>query len=149
MCVTRVLASDGRQQMLIEKSDFVCVGFQPLKHITKTREEVLFYVKRARSMTSNRLPLSESLPQIGEIAGVALQQLSIPGATKIRDGGTGYPLQTDVVINPASEENYLAARAAAASQNPPQEISSSFNWGSGFMRVSTTLTTRSVLCCRE
>ena len=31
MCVTRVLASDNPQQVLIEKTGFVCVGFQPLK----------------------------------------------------------------------------------------------------------------------
>lgn len=149
LCVTRVLASDGPQQVLIEKTGFVCVGFQPLKHITKNREEVLFYVKRARSMTSNRLPLSESLPQIGELASAALQHLSIPGTPSIRDGGTGYPLQTDVVIGPASEDDYKAAREAAAAQNPPHEVSSNFNWGSGFMRVSTAVTIRSVLCRRE
>ncbi|KAF0181215.1 MAG: protein phosphatase/cyclic nucleotide-binding domain-containing protein [Limisphaerales bacterium] len=149
MCVTRVLASDNPQQVLIEKTGFVCVGFQPLKHITKTREEVLFYVKRARSMASNRLPLSESLPQIGELAAAVLQHLVIPGAPAIRDGGTGYPLQTDVVISPASEDDYKAAREAAAAQNPPQEISSNFNWGTGFMRVSAAMALRAVLSHRE
>lgn len=150
MCVTRVLASDNAQQVLIEKTGFVCVGFQPLKHITKTREEVLFYVRRARSMASNRLPLSESLPQIGELAAAVLQHLVIPGAPAIRDGGTGYPLQTDVVISPANEEDFKAAREAAAAQNPPQEISSNFNWGTGFMRVSTAaVMLRAVLCRRE
>jgi CRP/FNR family transcriptional regulator, cyclic AMP receptor protein len=149
MCVTRVLASDGPQQVLIEKSGFVCVGFQPLKHITKTREEVLFYVKRARAMTTNRLPLSESLPQIGELAAAALQHLGIPGAPAIRDGGTGYPLQTDVVVSAANEEDYKAARETAATQNPPQEISSNFNWGTGFMRVAFAVTLRAVLCRRE
>ncbi|MFM8469334.1 MAG: cyclic nucleotide-binding domain-containing protein [Limisphaerales bacterium] len=149
LCVTRVLASDNPQQVLIEKAGFVCVGFQPLKHITKTREEVLFSVKRARSMASNRLPLSESLPQIGELAAVVLQHLVIPGAPAIRDGGTGYPLQTDVVFSPAKEEDYKAAREAAAAQNPPQEISSNFNWGTGFMRVSSAMTLRAVLCRRE
>ena len=149
MCVTRVLASDNPQQLLIEKMGFVCVGFQPLKHITKTREEVLFYVKRARSMTSNRLPLSESLPQIGELAAVALQHLCIPGAPAMRDGGTGYPLQTDVVVSTASEGDYKAARESVAAQNPPQEISSNFNWGTGFMRVSSDVTLRAVICRRE
>jgi hypothetical protein len=149
MCVTRVLASDGPQQVLVEKSGFVCVGFQPLKHITKTREEVLFYVKRARSMTTNRLPLSESLPQIGELAAAALQHLGIPGAPAIRDGGTGYPLQTDVVVSAANEEDYKAARETASTQNPPQEISSNFNWGTGFMRVASAVTLRAVLCRRE
>ena len=149
MCVTRVLASDNPQQVLIEKTGFVCVGFQPLKHITKTREEVLFYVKRARSMASNRLPLSESLPQIGELAAAALQHLSIPGTPAIRDGGTGYPLQTDVVISPAKDDEYKAAREAVAAQNPPQELSSNFNWGTGFMRISSATTLRAVLCRQE
>jgi CRP-like cAMP-binding protein len=149
MCVTRVLASDNPQQVLIEKTGFVCVGFQPLKHITKSREEVLFYVKHARLMTSDRLPLSESLPQIGELAAAVLQNLLIPGAPAIRDGGTGYPLQTDVTISPAKEEDYKAAREGAAAQNPPQEISSNYNWGTGFMRVSSAVTLRAVLCRRE
>ena len=149
MCVTRVLASDNAQQVLVEKSGFVCVGFQPLKHITKTREEVLFYVKRARSMVSNRLPLSESLPQIGELAAAVLHNLVIVGIPAVRDGGTGYPLQTDVVISPANDENYKAAREAAAPQNPPVEISSNFNWGTGFMRVSAAMTLRALLCRRE
>lgn len=149
MCVTRVLASDNPQQVLIEKLGFVCVGFQPLKHITKSREEVLFYVKRSKSMASSRLPLSESLPQIGELATAALEHLSIPGAPAIRDGGTGYPLQSDVVVVSASEGEYKAAREAASPQNPPTEISSNFNWGSGFMRVATALTVRATLCHRE
>ncbi len=149
MCVTRVLASDNPQQLLVEKVGFVCVGFQPLKHITKTREEVIFYVKRARSITSNRLPLSESLPQIGELAAVALQNLVIPGAPAMRDGGTGYPLQTDVVVTNASEDDYKAARESVAAQNPPQEISSNFNWGNGFMRVASAVTLRAVICRRE
>lgn len=149
MCVTRVLASDNPQQVLVEKLGFVCVGFQPLKHIAKTREEVLFYVKRVRSMATNRLPISESLPQIGELAAAVLQHLAIPGAPAIRDGGTGYPLQTDVVVSAVNEADYTAAREAVAPQNPPQEISSNFNWGSGFMRVAVTVTLRAVLCRRE
>ncbi|NBV21055.1 MAG: cyclic nucleotide-binding domain-containing protein [Proteobacteria bacterium] len=149
MCVTRVLASDNGQQVLVERTGFVCVGFQPLKHITKTREEVLFYVKRARSMTSNRLPLSESLPQIGELAAAALHHLSIPGVPAIRDGGTGYPLQTDVVVSAANEEAFKAARQAATSLNPPAEISSNFNWGTGFMRITSSATRRISLCHRE
>ncbi len=149
LCVTRVLASDNHQQVLVEKLSFVCVGFQPLKHIAKTREEVLFYVKRARSMAANRLPISESLPQIGELAATVLQHLAIPGGPAIRDGGTGYPLQTDVVMSAVNEADYTDAREAAAPQNPPQEISSNFNWGSGFMRVAATVTPRAVLCRRE
>ena len=149
MCVTRVLASDSPQQVLIEKTGFVCVGFQPLKHITKSREEVLFYVKNSRSMAASRLPLSESLPQIGELAIAALNHLAIPGAPAIRDGGTGYPLQTDVVVAAANEDDYKAAREAVASQNPPTEISSNFNWGSGVMRVKSAVTLRATLCHRE
>lgn len=149
MCVTRVLASDNQQQVLFEKLGFVCVGFQPLKHIHKTREEVLFYVKRARSMNSSRLPVSESLPQLGELAAAVLNHLLIPGAPVARDGGTGYPLQTDVVVSATSEEAYKAALAEVESANPPREISSNFNWGSGFMRVAAAVTPRAVLCRRE
>ncbi len=149
MCVTRVLASDNPQQVLVEKMGFVCVGFQPLKHITKTREEVLFYVKRGHSVSSNRLPLSESLPQIGELAAAALNHLVISGAPAVRDGGTGYPLQTDVVVTATSDDDYKAAREAASPQNPPVEISSNFNWGTGFMRVASTMALRAVLCRRE
>ncbi|MFA6545819.1 MAG: cyclic nucleotide-binding domain-containing protein [Limisphaerales bacterium] len=149
MCVTRVLASDNLQQVLVERMGFACVGFQPLKHITKTREEVLFYVKRARSMGANRLPLSESLPQISELAAAVMQHLSIPGAPAVRDGGTGYPLQTDVVISAVKEEDYKAASEKVSAQNPPQEISSNFNWGSGFMRVDSAAPHRAVLCHRE
>ncbi len=149
MCVTRVLASDNQQQILFEKLGFVCVGFQPLKHIHKTREEVLFYVKRARSMTSNRLPVSESLPQLGELATAVLNHLLIPGAPATRDGGTGYPLQTDVTVSPAGEHDYKLALGEAEKANPPREVSSNFNWGSGFMRVAAAVTPRAVLCRRE
>src|SRR5687767_5577572 len=58
MVVARVIASDKAQQSLHEKLGFVCVGFQPFKHMHKTREGVLFYVRVGRLETVTRFPLS-------------------------------------------------------------------------------------------
>lgn len=138
MVVARVLASDNAQQVLFETHGCVCVGFQPLKHVHKAREEILFYARPARARLSQRAPLSESLPQIVDLAGAALANLNISGAPSARDGATGYPLKTEVAFAPATSAEFEAELHGAKSSNPPVEISGSFNWGFGLMRIATS-----------
>ncbi len=135
MIVARLPASDAAQQGLFEKHGCVCVGFQPLKHLLKGREEVLFYVKPSASRLRNRVNISESLPQISELAAASLANLGIPGTVGVRDGATGYPLVTEVTFHSGSGSDYATARKRAAAKNPPVEVSGGFNWGFGFMRV--------------
>ena len=62
MAIVRIAATDNAQQILFENLGYVCVGFQPLKHMLQQRVGVLFYVHGANSVLVTRTPLSESLP---------------------------------------------------------------------------------------
>ena len=150
MAVARLLAADNAQQVLFEKHGFVCVGFQPLKHLHQAREEVLFYVKPVRARLKEHHAFSESLPQICELAAAALANLQIPVALAVRDGVTGYPLTAELEFQEATLDDFEAGRSRAQSANPPREISGSFNWGFGFMRVTQTfLPLRALLAVRQ
>jgi hypothetical protein len=67
MAIVRIAATDNAQQILFENLGYVCVGFQPLKHMLQQRVGVLFYVRGANSVLVTRNPLSESLPQVSEL----------------------------------------------------------------------------------
>ena len=149
MLVARVLASDNAQQILFEKNGFVGVGFQPLKHMHRAREGVLFYVKVVRSHLTTRLPMSESLPQVSELAAVALANLQITNPVTIRDGVTGYPLKTEIAFHDATFEDFELWRIHAQSTNPAREISGSFNLGFGYLRVPSSGPRRAALGQRE
>ena len=110
-------------------------GYQPIKHLLNKRTGMLFYVRGAKAVLVTRLPLSESLPQVAELAIATLENLRIVNPIVVRDGACGYPLQSDLKISAATPEDYQAWRAQAAASNPPQELSGRFNMGSGHMRV--------------
>lgn len=149
MLVARVLTSDNAQQILFEKNGFVGVGFQPLKHMHRSREGVIFYVKVARSHLATRLPMSESLPQIGELAAVALANLQITNPAPIRDGVTGYPLKSEISFHDATFEDFELWRIHAQTTNPAREISGSFNLGYGYMRTPSSGPRRAALGQRD
>lgn len=149
MAIARVLASDNYQQLVFEKSGFVCVGFQPDKHFHRIREEVLFYVKPAREIMAERVVLSESLPQINELASAAMGNLQIPVSATVKDGGQGYPLQTEVEYLRINSSRYEQEREKVRPLNPPQEISGGFNTGHGFMRVDVKMPTDAFIVERD
>lgn len=149
MGMARVLANDNTQQILYEKHDYVCVGFQPFKHILQERVGVLFYVRATSQVLVTRLPLSESLPQVSELSAAALDKLQIPSPTAIRDGVTGYPLQAELKAHEATVDDYELWRAQAQSANPPVEISGGFNHGLGLMRVPSKEGFRAMLGQRD
>src|SRR2546421_373774 len=94
LIISRVFAADNHCQILHEQAGFSCVGFQPFKHMHRRREGVLFYYRLGRPDIVSRLPISESLPQISELASTVLKALDLGDPAKIRDGATGYPLQS-------------------------------------------------------
>lgn len=149
MVVTRVLASDNAQQILWEKLGYTCVGFQPFKHIHRAREGVLFYVRLGKINLDTRLPISESLPQIGELATAVLAQCKISTPSLVRDGVTGYPLKTEIAFHEASFDDFDLWRTQAEMSNPPKEISGSFNLGFGFLRMGTNQALKAGLGQRE
>lgn len=134
--VARVFASDNQRMLLYEERGFECVGFQPFKHSMRTREGILFYMRVLRSSEFLRQPLSESLPQVTELASAILPRLGLGAPHAMRDGVTGYPLQTDAQISEATFEEYQARKAELDSMNPPVEVSGGFNLGAGFLRVT-------------
>src|SRR4051794_19071207 len=77
MLVSRVPALDNLLQIVYENAGFACVGFQPFKHMVQARTGMLYYVRGSNQVLMTRLPLSESLPQICELANVALEKLKI------------------------------------------------------------------------
>ncbi|HAV64837.1 MAG TPA: hypothetical protein DCY13_21020 [Verrucomicrobiales bacterium] len=135
MAVVRVPATDSRQQLIYEKMGYVCVGYQPCKHILRSRQGILFYVRPAAPVLGTRMPLSESLPQISELATRVLSNLNIPTPISVRDGATGYPLQTELDVQQATAEDFEVWRAQAQLNNPPAEVSSGFNRNLGLLRI--------------
>ena len=135
VAIVRVSAMDNSQQILFENLDFVCVGFQPLKHMLQQRVGVLFYARGANSVFVTRNPLSESLPQVSELSTAALENLNIPCNFAIRDGACGYPLQSDLKVHDAAFDDYELWRMQAESANPPLEVSGRFNCGFGHLRL--------------
>lgn len=138
MAVVRIPAADSRQQLIYEKMGFVCVGYQPCKHVLRSRQGILFYVRPAAPVLGTRMPLSESLPQISELASRVLANLNIASPVSVRDGSTGYPLQSDLDVQQASVEDFEVWKAQALLSNPPVEVSSGFNRNLGLLRIEDT-----------
>jgi hypothetical protein len=136
MAILRVPSSDQPQQILLEKLGFVCIGFQPAKHVCRVREGILFYVRVGAPASAVRLPLSQSLPQIVELASAALKNLNIPNPEIVRDGATGYPLQTEITLAEITPEEFDQHKLSVHPANPPIEISGQFNRGLGVFRIA-------------
>jgi len=135
MSIVRIDAMDNHQQILFENLDFVCVGFQPLKHMIQQRIGILFYVCGASSVLVTRNPLSESLPQVSELSSATLENLNVSTNFAVRDGACGYPLQSDLKVHDASMDDYELWRMQAETSNPPVEVSGRFNCGFGLLRL--------------
>jgi CRP-like cAMP-binding protein len=145
MAIVRVSALDNAQQALFENLGFVCVGFQPLKHLLQQRIGILFYVRGANSIFVTRNPLSESLPQVSELGMDALEKLQIPNSWVVRDGASGYPLQCDLKVHEATTDDFELWRVQAEASNPPVEVSGRFNYGFGLMRLPANYQLRACL----
>ena len=145
MIVARVLASDPQQQLLHEKIGYVCAGFQPFKHLFRLRQGALLYVWFAKPDMVPRLPISESLSQVSELASAVLDNLKIPNPLSVRDGVTGYPLHAELQLHEASYNDFALWRLHAQSSSPPTEISSGYNLGLGLLRTSGDAQVRAVL----
>lgn len=135
LAIVRVAGTDNAQQILFENLGYICVGFQPLKHLLQNRLGILFYVRGASSILVTRTPLSESLPQVSELGGTVLEKLQISNPVVVRDGASGYPLQCDLKVTDATVEEFQRLRAEAEKANPPAEVSGHFNFGLGYMRM--------------
>ena len=145
IAILRVASSDNPRQTLLEQFGYVCVGFQPLKHLAMVREGSLFYVRVGSAAAVTSLPLSQSLPQVTELAAAALNNLQIPSAPTLRDGLTGYPLQTDLQITECTLAEYQSCSLDAQALSPPVEMSGHFNRGLGLLRVASETPTRALL----
>jgi hypothetical protein len=146
--VTRIFASDNPAQILFENAGYGCVGFQPSKHLHRTREGALFYARLCENEHSGPVLISEALPQIAELASAAFANLHLPVASTVPDGVTGYPIQSDASLVESSLEEYQQARKAAQASNPPTEVSGRFSLSSGFLRVAPG-TERALLARQE
>jgi CRP/FNR family transcriptional regulator, cyclic AMP receptor protein len=149
MAIVRIAATDNAQQILFENLGFVCVGFQPLKHMLQQRVGVLFYVRGASAVLVSRNPLSESLPQVSALGAAALDNLHIPSNFAVRDGACGYPLISDLKVHDAVVDDYELWRVQAESSNPPVEVSGRFNCGFGFLRLPVERQPRAFLGQRD
>ncbi len=139
MAVARVSAADNAQQALFENLGYICVGFQPLKHLLQKRIGTLFYVRPDSGVLGKRQIISESLPQVAELAAAALEKLQISNTMAARDGIVGYPLQTDLKVHEATADDFELWRMQAQSANPAVEVSGRFNLGFGLMRMPATV----------
>jgi CRP/FNR family cyclic AMP-dependent transcriptional regulator len=148
IAVMRVPASDHPQQELLERLGFVCVGFQPLKHLCMVREGMLFYARVSTPAPIARLPISQPLPQITELAWAVLSGLELPPPEMLHNGLTGYPLVTDAVIEESTAAAFDAAKLQAQAAMPPVEISGYYSRGLGVLRVATDTPLRVLLARR-
>ncbi len=149
MAIVRISALDNAQQILFENLGYICVGFQPLKHLLQQRLGVLFYLRGADSVLVTRNALSESLPQVSELGVAALANLHIPGTLVVRDGACGYPLQSDLKVHDATADDYELWRLQSETANPPVEVSGRFNRGFGLMRLPASPQWRAFLGQRQ
>jgi hypothetical protein len=149
MAVVRISGLDNAQQILFENLGYSCVGFQPLKHMLQQRVGILFYVRGASSVLVTRNSLSESLPQVSELAIASLERLQIPHMMVVRDGASGYPLQCELKAHDSTGEDFELWRAQADADNPPVEVSGRFNHGFGLMRIQGSSPLRAFLGQRD
>jgi hypothetical protein len=149
LVISRVFAADNQSQILHEQSGFVCVGFQPFKHMHRHREGTLFYYRLGRPDIVKRLPISDSLPQISELAGAVLKTLDLGDPAKVRDGATGYPLQTELKITDGTLDDFELWRMQSQANNPPIEISGFYNQGLGYFRVPGAVAPRALLAQKD
>lgn len=149
MAVMRVSASDLPTQKRLEDLGYVCVGFQPSKHLWRVRHGILFYVCTGPPDSVTRLPLSQSLPQIVELATAVLRNLKLANPDIVRDGLTGYPLQTELRISETTLDSYETWKVEAMSSDPPVEISNQFSRGLGLFRVAADAPLRALLAERD
>ncbi len=147
--VVRVLALDIAQQILLESEGYICVGFQPQKHANPTPESVLFYLRMGPREQIARLPLSESMPQINELANIVLTRLNITPPQVVRDGATGYPVCMDLIFHEASMEDFELWRTQAMAASLPNEVSSGYNLGFGLLRLNPDTTPQAFLAQRD
>lgn len=147
--IARIFAGDVKQQQLFEKIGYVCVGFQPFKHLVRTRHGVLFYVRFASTDGTPRPPISDSLPQVSDLAHTVLASLQMPMPATVRDGITGYPLQADLQIDVTSYNDFALWRLHSQSAAPPTELSSGYNLGLGYLRTSGDTPVRAALAKRS
>jgi hypothetical protein len=147
--VGRIQAADNALQILFEKLGFFCVGYQPSKHTLPQPGGTLFYVRPGQPEIQARLPISESLPQVSELAHHVLQSLGVTPPQFVRDGATGYPLKSNLHVHEASFEDFELWRQQAQSSNPPIEVSTGYNLGWGFLRLPPEAPPRILLGQRE
>lgn len=135
--VVRVQSSDNAQQVLFEQFGYLCVGFQPMKHMVRVRQGILFYMHPADKVISVRAGLSESLTQLNELASLVLEGMKIPCSAPVRDGTSGYPLKTEIKIQDATFDDFELWRMQARAANPQIEVSTGYNRGAGYLRMAS------------
>lgn len=146
--ISRVRASNQAEQQLHEAAGFRCVGFQPSKHALEVREDILFYCWAGDDRLATRLPISDSLPQVYELAAHVLRSFGA-AVPMLRDGATGYPLDGEVTFRDGTAEDFELWQLQARAANPPIEISGTFNRGSGWMRIDQLEVPAALFALRE
>jgi hypothetical protein len=137
MLISRVIGSDQQQQLLYERSGH------------RVRESVLFYYRTGGHDIGKRLPLSESLPHVAELAHLVLGRFNLPDLIQVRDGVTGYPLQGESAFSEGTRDDFELWKLQAMSSNPPVELSGLYNQGQGFMRTTNQSQPLAVFAARE
>lgn len=135
LLVSRVIASETEQELLYEQAGFTCVGFQPYKHSHRQRQNALFYYRLGGLDLANRLPISESLPQVSSLARLVLGNLGLPAPLIARDGVTGYPISGDIQFAEGTRDDFEVWKLQATNANSGQEISGAYNLGIGYLRT--------------
>ena len=148
--ITRIQAQGNSQQILYENAGYVCAGLQPLKHQGQSRFSALFYVRPIPNRMRNECAIqAQALAGIADLAKITRERLRLHAPQIFGNDVTGYPLQNDISIAAATQEDYLASFQQACNANPPVEISGSYNWGVGPLRIPTAEPAWAFLAVKE
>lgn len=133
--VTRVPVYDIAQQKLLEGCGFVCVGYQPNKHLISTHKGFLFYALKNSELLLHRMTVSGSLSQVASLAFAVFENYGISNPILIRDNVAGYPLESDYEIAESVIEEFQFWKMNLLGKNRLPELSAGAHRGIGFLRL--------------
>lgn len=128
---------DAQQQELFEQCGFVCVGYQPNKHLINTHKGFLFYVLKNPDILGQRMVVSGSLSHVASLALAVFENYGIVNRILIRDNIAGYPIETESEIVESTYEEFNLRKLELMDKNWMPELSTGAHRGIGFFRFPT------------
>lgn len=147
--ITRVIASDKPIQELLENLGYYCLGYQPYKHMLRSREGILFYVRGAQRAPLERAPIASASSAIQPLASYALKRMGLPSLLRIQDSVTAYPLEAEVKIKRTGWDEFCRIKKSASDMAMVEEVSGDYHWGQGYLKSQLDSPINAILAVPE